>query len=138
MEIGNTQVVDSRENSTMVSTWNTYLCIERISDSEYKLCVRGYEILCEVYDYQKEIGKEDDEDFDIYENLPETYYGMEVRGVEDGEFIVGGDLVETGNEGDDEECIFNIENKEMIKSYLYKNWDMDIYREIEEILIKEK
>ncbi len=135
MEIGDTQVVDSRENSTMVSTWNTYLCIERISDSEYKLCVRGYEILCEVYDYQKEIGKEDDEDFDIYENLPETYNGMEVRGVEDGEYIVGGDLVETGNEEDDEEFIFTVDEIDKTKSFLSgTKWGDDLVDEIRRIV----
>ena len=75
MEIGDLHVLDVRENSTLVSTWNTFLCIERVYESEFKLCIRGYEVLCTVYDYQEEIELNDDEDFSIYDHLPKTYNG---------------------------------------------------------------
>jgi len=138
MEIGDLHVLDVRENSTLVSTWNTYLCIERVNDSEYKLCIRGYEVLCTVNDYQKEIGLEDDDDFNITDHYPDIYNGKQVIDIEDGEYIVGGDLVETGNEEDDEEFIFTVDEIENVKNYLSNtHWDLDIIENMKEILIKD-
>ena len=84
MDIGERKVIDSRTESSMASSWREYLCVERLGDEEFELTVRGYGYLGEVADYADE-----DRDFE----LPEEIDGQYVAGVEDGEFIVGGDLV---------------------------------------------
>ena len=84
MDIGESKIIESRTGSSMASSWREYLCVERIGDEEFELTVRGYGIIGEVSEYSDEDGN--------YE-LPEEIDGQYVAGVEDGEFIVGGDLV---------------------------------------------
>lgn len=65
MEIGEIIEVSSKENYTPASTWNTYLCLERLSEDKYEVSIRGYEYLCELGDIREELNIEWDEDFDI-------------------------------------------------------------------------
>ena len=80
MKIGELKTIDSREESTMASTWSEYLCLERKTWSTFELSIRGYELLAERSEYE-------DEDGEI--NLPEKIDGNVVIGTED-EYIIGG------------------------------------------------
>jgi len=127
MEIGEITEVASKENYTPASTWNTYLCLERISDDKYEVSIRGYEYLCEVDDIREELNLVEDENFDMYEHLPYTYNGKKVMEVGDGNLIMGGDL-EKCYEPDDEVCIFTKDNPDPIKDYLIRNdWPSENY-----------
>ena len=50
MKIGEIKVISSKENSSMASIWTTFLCLERLSEDEYQVCIRAYEILCTADD----------------------------------------------------------------------------------------
>ena len=128
MEIGEIRVVSSKENSSMASIWTTYLCLERLSDNEYQVCIRAYEILCTAGDIREELNLIEDMNFDIYEHLPDIYNGKKVEGIDDGEFIFGGDLEKMNNKDDDEVCIFKKDKPEPIKGYLRRNrWPLENY-----------
>ena len=77
-------VVGVREQSTMVSNWDEYLCFSISENSKYRLDLRQYENLASIYDYY-------DESTDEYE-LPDEIDGKSVLGQED-ENLVGGDLI---------------------------------------------
>ena len=77
-------VVGVREQSTMVSNWDEYLCFSISENGKYRLDVRQYENLASIYDYYEE-------ETDEY-NFPDEIDGKSVLGQED-ESIVGGDLV---------------------------------------------
>lgn len=125
MEIGEIIEVSSKINSTPASTWNTYLCLERLSEDKYEISIRSYEYLCEIYDIREELNIEWDEDFDMNEHLPYTYNGKKVVEVADGSLVMGGDL-EKCYEPDDEVCIFTKDNPDPIKDYLISNdWPSD-------------
>ena len=128
MKIGEIKVISSKENSSMASIWTTFLCLERLSEDEYQVCIRAYEILCTADDIREELNLIEDMYFDIYEHLPDIYNGKKVEGIDDGEYIFGGDLEEMNNEVDDEVCIFNKDNPEPIKDYLRRNgWPLENY-----------
>ena len=128
MKIGEIRVITSKENSSMASIWTTYLCLERLSDNEYQVCIRAYEILCTADDIREDLNLIEDVNFDIYEHLPDIYDGKKVEGIDDGEFIFGGDLEEMNNEDDDEVCIFKKDKPEPIKGYLRRNrWPLENY-----------
>ena len=71
----------------MASTWTEYLCLCKDGD-RVVLSSRGYEVLGDIYSYEVE-----DEDGEVQHTLPETIDGKSVVGIEDGEYVVGGELV---------------------------------------------
>ena len=75
-------VVDSREQSTMASTWREYLCVRWIGD-RVELSVRMYEWLADVSDFP-----EDEEGERV---IPLQIDGKAVVGVED-DAVIGGNL----------------------------------------------
>ena len=76
-------VIDSREQSTMASTWTEYLVLVKGDTKKYRLFTGRYTYLAEIEDYY-------DEDNDDY-NFPKEINGVEVVGQDD-EFLVGGRL----------------------------------------------
>jgi hypothetical protein len=77
-------IVASREQSTMVSLWTEFLCLERMNDDRVVLAVKQHSILGQCSDF------EDEETGDI--NLPDTIDGHMVIGCED-DFVIGEPLV---------------------------------------------
>jgi hypothetical protein len=77
------EIIDSRENSTIVSTWTEYLCHRKNGDGTHTFAICGYESLAEAQEYY-------DEDTDEYE-IPDEIDGKRVMGIED-DIIVGGGL----------------------------------------------
>ncbi len=80
------QYIDMRQQSSMSSTWDEYLCIERISNKEFELSIRSYEVLGELFEFQDEEG-----------NLPDEIDGASVVGSWE-EFIIGGNLIPRSDE----------------------------------------
>ena len=125
MEIGEIIEISSKLNYTPASTWNTYLCLERLSEDKYEVSIRSYEYLCEVDDIQEELNLIDDENFDMNEHLPYTYEGKKVVEVVDMSLVMGGDL-EKCYEPDDEVCVFTKDNPDPIKDYIISNdWPLE-------------
>ena len=75
------KILTSHQTSTMVSTWNDYLRLDKNDDGTAKLEICQYELLAEV---------EFDEDGNELP-VPESIHGEKIVGVEDG-YIVGGAL----------------------------------------------
>ena len=84
--IGDLKIIAERERSGMASVWDEYLCLRKVSETEYELSVRAYEVLAEGWDYYDE----ESEDCD----LPDEINGKAVVGFVE-EWIVGGSLIET-------------------------------------------
>jgi hypothetical protein len=70
-------IVESIEQSTMVSTWTEHLCLHRTAEGKWRLDIRGYEVIGEASEYQNEEG-----------DLPDQIGGQDVIGTEDGYVIV--------------------------------------------------
>ena len=79
--IGDLKIIAERERSGMASVWDEYLCLRKVSETEYELSVRAYEVLAEGWDYY-------DEETEGYD-LPDEINGKGVVGFVD-EWIVGG------------------------------------------------
>jgi hypothetical protein len=94
MKIGETKVIDQREQSTMASTWTEYLVLGKISPTEFLLDIRGWGYLGEVGEFDFE----EDEYGDII--VPEEINGKYIDSVEDG-FVYGGELVKREDEQGD-------------------------------------
>ena len=75
------KVVDSIEQSTMVSNWTEYLCLHRSPGLRWRLDIRGFEVVGESHEYEDEDGE-----------LPDTIDGWDVVGTEDG-FVIINNLV---------------------------------------------
>ena len=84
--IGDLKIIAERERSGMASVWDEYLCLRKVSETEYELSVRAYEIPAEGWAYYDE----ESEDYD----LPDEINGKAIVGFVD-EWIVGGSLIET-------------------------------------------
>ena len=76
------KIISTHEVSTMVSTWNEYLRLNKNDDGTAKLEVCQYEALGQV--------ECDEEGNDL--PVPDQINGKEVIGVEDG-YIIGGTLI---------------------------------------------
>jgi hypothetical protein len=76
----------SGEESSMVSTWTVYLCLETLEDGQIELSERQYEGLAMCHDYAVE---KDQGDVDYV--LPDEIDGKRVVGIDD-EIVIGGDL----------------------------------------------
>ena len=131
MEIGEIRVASSKENSSMASIWTTFLCLERLSEDEYQVCIRAYEILCTADDIREELNLIEDMYFDIYEHLPDIYNGKKVEGIDDGEYIFGGDLEKMNNFMFNEElgAVIQVKNellKEVIGRFSNKQIESNI------------
>lgn len=81
-------VLDQRDGNELIPCWQDFLCIERLTDIQYELSIRIYEVLGCTESYLDKNG---------ILCLPEIINGKTVIGVED-EFIVGGTLIRVENE----------------------------------------
>ncbi|MCP4124979.1 MAG: hypothetical protein GY751_24825 [Bacteroidetes bacterium] len=84
MKIGELEILEFDERSSMASSWTEFVCIERITADEFELSIRGYQAIGEISDYW-------DEEAGEY-LLPDKIDGLKVHGTED-EVVVGGNLV---------------------------------------------
>ncbi len=75
------------EFSSVASSWTEHLCLQRSGDHVI-LSSCGYEVLAEVQPFGVE-----NADGDVEYELPDTVDGKTVVGIEDGEYVIGGDLV---------------------------------------------
>jgi hypothetical protein len=76
-------ILASREQSSMVSTWTEYLCLQRDEAGGYKLFTGQYEALAE----REQFFNEETGEYDI----PDAIDGQVVVGVDD-DYVVGGEL----------------------------------------------
>jgi hypothetical protein len=76
-------ILASREQSSMVSTWTEYLCLQQDESGGYKLFTGRYEALAECKQFFNEETGECD--------IPEEINGQQVVGVDD-DYVVGGEL----------------------------------------------
>jgi len=82
-------ILASREQSSMVSTWTEYLCLQRDHTGGYKLFTGQYEALAE----RERFFNEETGDYDI----PDEIDGQVVIGVDD-DYVVGGELAHFDDE----------------------------------------
>lgn len=125
MKPGETIMLDQRQQSSMVSSWTEYLCLDREADGSYALAVKGYEILGSISEYYNE-------ETEQYE-IPDEIDGESVIGQED-EYIVGGSLQSHSDEIYPLE--FAIPKKEEIEEWLsgVANWDPSIVTKVLEMV----
>lgn len=108
------ELIAVRTESTMVSSWNEYLCVRNLSDGKAIVEICGYETLSpDEWEWEDEEGNEN--------TLPEKFNGKSVVGVEDG-YLVGGDL-QCFNEEDRKE--YDKEGLEQVLTWI-KNRGFDV------------
>jgi hypothetical protein len=91
MKIDEIKIIDSRECSTLASTWSEDLCLMRVSETHFELFVGGYDVVGETSDFfDEETGEEE---------IPDEIGGYPVRGVEDG-YVIGGEIVKNEEYGE--------------------------------------
>src|SRR4051794_30711205 len=83
-------VLLSREQSSMVPTWNEYLCLLDLGDGNFELSTSGYEILGSIYDV---IPDPYDENGELI--VPETWNGRKVTGLSDNEYLETDEMVDS-------------------------------------------
>lgn len=108
--------VDSREQSTIASSWQEYLCVRWLGD-RIELSVRMYESLATVSDFPE---NEDDEPV-----IPLQIQGKAVVGIDD-DVVVGGDL----GFNDEEPEVFHLTDIAGITEWLTsRHWKQDVVLE---------
>jgi hypothetical protein len=84
------QLVLSREQSTMVSTWCEKLCLVQESDKLWRIGTFVYEWIGSIYDLVPEDQRYSDEGELV---VPETWEGKKIIGLVDGEYLQTDELV---------------------------------------------
>jgi len=91
MDAGKIKIIDSREGSSLASTWSENLCLKRVSQTNFELFVGGYEVVGETSEFfDEKTGKEE---------IPDEIDGYPVQGVEDG-YVIGGEIVKNEEYGE--------------------------------------
>jgi hypothetical protein len=98
MEIGETKIIEQREQSTRASCWKEFLVLKKLSDTEFMLDIRCWDYLGTIGD----LGFEEDEDGEII--VPAEINGKIIRNIDEDGFVFGGELVK--NVGDPDEIKF--------------------------------
>ena len=92
MKIGETKVIDQREEGSMGGgCWQEFLVLEKLGDTEFQLDIRGWEYLGSI----SEFDFEEDKYGELI--LPEEVNGKYISSVEE-ESVYGGELVRSGGE----------------------------------------
>ena len=107
-----------REQSTMVSSWNEMLCLERLHEGKWTLGVYGYNWLGSIRDLIPE-----DECYDEDGNfkVPDEYEGHRILGLADGEYLETDELVKDPNA---ENITFDKASLASAREYAAQNqWD---------------
>lgn len=90
-QISEIKIIDSRECSTLASTWSEDLCLIRVSETHFEIFVGGYDVVGETSEFfDEETGEEE---------IPDEIGGYPVRGVEDG-YVIGGEIVKNEEYGE--------------------------------------
>ena len=112
MKIGDTKIIDSREDSTPASAWSEDLCLKRIDDVVFELFIGGYGVVAERSDFFDEETEE--------ENIPEEIDGFPVQGVWE-DYVLGGQI---GMNESDGEVRFSVVDSNEVKDWLKSiNWN---------------
>jgi antitoxin component YwqK of YwqJK toxin-antitoxin module len=126
--------IDMRKQSSIVSTWDEYLCVERVSQNtwnakkEFELSIRSYEVLGEIFEFQDEEGNL---------NLPDEIEGAVVVGSSE-EYIIGGNLIPRSDEYG-EVRFTDFQHKEVSDWLDLLNWNSNkIRKELKELSQLEK
>jgi len=91
MDAGKIKIIDSREGSSLASTWSENLCLKRVSQTNFELFVGGYEVVGETSEFfDEKTGKEE---------IPDEIDGYPVQGVEDG-YVIGGEIAKNEEYGE--------------------------------------
>jgi hypothetical protein len=91
MDVGEIKTIDTREGSSLASTWSEDLCLKRVSQTHFELFVGGYEVVGETSDFfDEETGDEE---------IPDEIGGYPVRGIEDG-YVIGGEIIKNEEYGE--------------------------------------
>ena len=91
MDAEEIKIIDSRECSTLASTWSEDLCLKRVSQTHFELFVGGYDVVGETSEFfDEETGEEE---------IPDEIGGYPVRGIEDG-YVIGGEIVKNEEYGE--------------------------------------
>jgi hypothetical protein len=107
-----------REQSTMVSSWNEMLCLERLPKGKWTLGVYGYEWLGSINDL---IPEDELYDEDGKVKVPDEYEGHRIRGLADGEYLETDELVQDPNA---ENITFDRSSLGLVREYTARNrWD---------------
>ena len=124
MRIGDTEVIVTRERSTMVSTWIEGLCLTKLDATEFGLFIGGFAPVAEASDYLDDETEEGD--------IPDEIDGYPVRGVYDG-VVVGGEIEKDPN---DEGVQFTDFETAEVKKWLESiNWyDTETVQRINKIM----
>jgi hypothetical protein len=80
----------SREQSSMASTWNELLCLNKIGNRKWSIGVYSYNVLGSIYDLVPE-DKLYDEDGELI--VHDEWEGKKVLGLEGGEYLQTDELV---------------------------------------------
>ena len=92
MKTGETKVIEQREQSSMGGgCWQEFLVLEKLSDREFQLDIRGWDCLGEV----SEFNFNEDEHGELI--IPDEINGKYIGEIQDG-FVYGGELMRCGNE----------------------------------------
>jgi antitoxin component YwqK of YwqJK toxin-antitoxin module len=126
--------IDMRKQSSIVSTWDEYLCVERVSQNtwnakkEFELSIRSYEVLGEIFEFQDEEGNL---------SLPDEIEGRFVVGSSE-EHIIGGNLISRSDEYG-EVRFTDFQQKEVSDWLDFLNWNSNkIRKELKKLSKLEK
>ena len=109
----------SREQSTMVSSWNEMLGVEELKGGKWRIGVFGYKVLESIYDLLPE-DQLYNEDGEI--KVPTEWDGQKIRGLADGEYLETEELM-SANEDSEE---FYASSLQVALDYCRRNgWDQE-------------
>ena len=97
------------EFATPASSWTEHLCVQRVGD-QIVLSSCGYGILAELSQLAVE-----DADGNVGYTVPDFIDGQAVVGIEDGEYVIGGELVP---QDDDAEIMLGPGDSEEAREWL--------------------
>jgi len=107
-------ILDIRDEPSRVSKCEEYLCVERVSNKEFEISIRSYELLGDAFEFQDE-----DDDDELYH--PDEIDGVSVVGIWN-EYIIGGNLIPRSDEYS-EVRFRDFEHKDVYDWLGSVNWD---------------
>ena len=115
MRVDAPEIIDSREESTMVSHWDIYLCAKQEGDI-FKVCHMQHEVLGDASDYEVY-----DDRGELIEEMPDEIDGKAVFGVTDG--LINGEYLVEDSEAYDSLVIelSDLQASAKVEEYLRSN-----------------
>jgi len=127
-KIDEVHILDIRDEPSRVSKCEEYLCVERVSNKEFELSIRSYEILGDAFEFQGKYVNWDvfdfqdqdvDEDDELYH--PDEIDGVSVVGIWN-EYIIGGNFIPRSDEYG-EIRFTDFEHEDVNDWLVLVNWD---------------